>query len=286
MILLRPLLLLAFLTSALQAETPAETARRLFEAKRYPEARVVIEKIAAAEPNNAEAQFYLGVLAEMRGDLDEAVAHLERATALTPANSNYVLELGGAYGQAAQKAGLFSKFGLAKKCQAALEKAVALDPDNLDARNGLLSYYRQAPSIIGGGIAKAYEQAAEIRKRDPLMGANVLGQIYLDDKKPDEAFALYEATLRTAPDDYGLLYAIGRAAAQTGQHLDRGEQTLRRCLTLTPPARQPGPAAVNWRLGNIAEKRGDPAAARAAYHVALQLDPTFKLAADSLAKLK
>ena len=278
--------LLACSAALLRAGTPNEDAVALYKSKQYPPARAAFEQIAAAEPGNAEAHYYLGALAEKRGDTDEAVRQLETATTLAPKNSNYFLELGGAYSTAIDKAGMFSQMSLARKCQGALEKAVQLDPDNLLARNGLVSYYRQAPTFVGGGLSKAYEQAAEIKKRDPVMGADVYGQLYLKEKKYDDAFAEFEHLLLTHPDNYIALYSIGRTAAQTGLRLDRGEQALRRCLELTPGKNEPGPAAVHWRLGNLEEKRGAKEAARLDYDTALKVDPNFKQAADSLAKLK
>ena len=269
-----------------RAAGPNEAALALYHDKHFPEARAAFEQLVTANPNNAEAHYYLGVLAGRRNDSDEAIRQLELATTLKPKNSEYFLDLGGAYGNAAGTASMFSKLSLAKKCQAALEKSVELNPDNLGARNGLISYYRSAPSFAGGGMSKAYEQAEEIRKRDPFMGASVLGQLYLVEKKYDEAFALFEDVLKTKPDHYLALYSIGRTSAQTGLRLARGEQTLRRCLELTPGKGEPGHAPVQWRLGNLAEKQGKPADARTAYEAALKIDPTFAPAKDSLAKLK
>ena len=283
---LRLLVIFAVTAALLRAAAPIDDAVALYKSKQYPAARTALEQIAAAEPANAAAHYYLGVLAEKRGDTDEAVRQLETATTLAPKNSTYFLELGGAYGTAIDKAGMFSKLGLAKKCGAALEQAVALAPDSIDARNGLISFYRSAPSFAGGSMSKAYEQAAEIKKRDPIVGAYAYGQLYLADKKYDDAFNVLETALKTAPDNYLALYSIGRTAAQTGLRLDRGEQALRHCLELTPAKNEPGHAAVHWRLGVIAEKRQDSAAARVAYETSLKLDPEFKLAADSLAKLK
>jgi tetratricopeptide (TPR) repeat protein len=268
------------------AMTPREAAIGLYKSKNYPAARPAFEKLVASDPRDAEAHFYLGMMAERRGDLDEAIAQLEAATSFDPKNSLYFTELGGAYGGAAAKAGLLAKLGWAKKCQDALEKAVALDPANLDARNGLVSFYRAAPTFAGGGIDKAYAEAEEIQRRDPLIGAAVLGQLYISEKKYDEAFELYEKTLRSFPDHYLTLYAIGRTSAQTGLRPQRGEQALRRCLELKPVKGDPGHAAVEWRLGNLAEKRHDPAAARAAYEAALKLNPDFTEASRDLARLK
>lgn len=282
----RLLVIFAVTAALLHAAAPIDDAVALYKSKQYPEARAAFQQIAITEPANAAVHYYLGVLAEKRGDTEEAVKQLETATTLAPKNFTYFLELGGAYGTAIDKAGMFSKLGIAKQCGAALERAVALAPDSIDARNGLISFYRSAPSFAGGSMSKAYEQAAEIKKLDPIVGAYAYGQLYLADKKYDDAFNVLETALKTAPDNYLALYSIGRTAAQTGLRLDRGEQALRRCLDLTPAKNEPGYAAVHWRLGVIAEKRHDPAAARAAYQASLQLDPEFKLAADSLAKLK
>jgi tetratricopeptide (TPR) repeat protein len=281
------LLCLFFAASVLvQAETSMQSAKQLFEAKRYPEAREAFETLAATDAPSAEVHYYLGVLASRRGEPEQAVQQLEQATTLAPTNSKYFLELGGAYGAAANKATLLAKLNWAKKCLPALQKAVELDPDSIAARNGLISFYREAPPIAGGGIDKAFEQAEEIRKRDLVTGSAVLAQLYLSQHKPELAFETYEAAISAHPDNYQLLYLIGRTAAETGEHLDRGEQAFKRCLQLTPGKDDQGYAAVHWRLGQIAEKRNDLPTARTEYESALREHPGFQAAADSLAKLK
>jgi hypothetical protein len=42
------------------------------------------------------------------------------------------------------------------------EQAVELNPENFDARMGLLQFYLMAPGIMGGSKDKAREQAGEI----------------------------------------------------------------------------------------------------------------------------
>jgi tetratricopeptide (TPR) repeat protein len=280
------LLLLTGLLAISTAHASFDEALGLYQEKRYPEARVAFTKVAAAEPQNPQPRYYLGSIAMRRNDTDDAIHHFEKAVELAPDNSVYHMELGGAYGAAARKAGLMSQMRLAKRCCAALEKAVALDPDNLNARNGLISFYRQAPGFVGGGIGKAYRQAEEIRKRDFHRGSLILGQLYASERRFDESFTVAREMLAADPDSYLGHYSIGRLAAESGERLDEGEKALRHCLTLTPAKDEPHHAAVHWRLGNIAEKRRDPATARAAYTISLQLDPSFKAATDSLAKLK
>jgi len=266
--------------------TPMADAIGLFQARKLPDAQAAFAKIAAAEPKNAEAASYLGLLALMRNDPEQAVQWLEKATQLAPTNSYYCRLLGDAYGQSAGKAGVFSKFGFAKKCLACYDKAVELDPNNLDARNGRIEYYRQAPGIVGGSMDKAYAEAAEIRRRDPMRGATVLGNLYVGEKKYAEAFALLDELIAQNSANKVMLYQVGRLAAISGLQLDRGEAALKEYFQHTPAPDEPPLYNAHWRLGTLYERKGDKAAARAEYETALQLQPGYGLAQNALKKLQ
>ncbi|MDI1251284.1 MAG: tetratricopeptide repeat protein [Lacunisphaera sp.] len=274
----------AALTAAVSADYAA--AVELYQQRKPLEAQQAFETLAQQDPENADIQFYLGRLALQRDDPAKAVAYLEKAVALVPNDSRFHLRLGDAYGRSAQKAGLFSKMGLAAKCRAEYEKAVALDPKSLEARFSLLGFYQQAPAIAGGGLDKAHVQAAEIKKLDAGRGRMAIAGLYVVEKKFDLAFAEFETALQQNPDDYAALFQLGRLAAITGEQTDRGLAVLRQCLGQTPPEGQPPHAAAHWRIGNILEKKGDQPGARAAYEAALRIDPKFPQAIDSLQRLK
>ena len=257
----------------------------LFNQRKAAEAQQLFAGLAKADPANAEVQFYLGRLALQTDDADQAIACFEKATSLAPAESRYHHRLGDAYGRAAQKASLFSQMGLAKKCKGAYEKAVELDPRNLDARQALMNFLLQAPGIAGGSVEKAQALAEETKKFDPPRGRQMLAAVYSNQKKYALAFAEFEEVLRDKPDDYTSLYQVGRLAASSGQSLDRGLATLRRCVEMTPPEGEPGHAAAWWRIGNILEKKSDKAGARGAYEAALRIDPKFSQAIEALKKL-
>jgi len=72
---------------------------------------------------------------------------------------------------------------LAPKMKSAWEKAIALDPKNLDARTSLIQYYLQAPGFMGGSVEKAKEVAGQVLKLKPAEGHRQLGNIYLNEKK-------------------------------------------------------------------------------------------------------
>jgi len=257
----------------------------LFSQRKPLEAQKAFETLAAADAGNADVQFYLGRIALQRDDHEKAVACLEKAVALAPGDARYHHRLGDAYGLSAQKAGMFSKMGLAGKCRAAYEKAVELDPKNIAARLSLLGFYQQAPGIVGGGLDKALAQAQEIKRLDPARGRMAIAGVYVLEKKYAEAFAEFDEALKEQPGDYAALFQTGRLAAITGERLAGGLEAPRQCLIQTPPENQPGHAAAHWRIGNILEKQNDRAGARAAYEAALKVDPKFPQAIESLKKL-
>ena len=280
---LRSLALILLLPAAALA-APLDDAISLYEAKKFPEARAVLEKITAAEPKNAAACYYYGMTLRLRGDstaLDDAAVWLAKAAELEPNNATYLADYGGTAMQLASKTRSISA---ANRGKDAMLKAIELNPNNLDAREGLLQFYAQAPWPIGSS-SKAAAQADEIAKRDPQRG--LLAQITVKTaaKKYADAAAICEDFLKKTPDHYLALYQIGRIASISGENLDRGIVTLRRCLELTPPPNAGTHANAQFRLGNLFEKKGDKPAARAAYESALKLDPAYKNARDALAKL-
>ena len=260
----------------------SDQVTELFKQHRWAEAQVVLEKITVEEPKEASAWFFLGQTYLAQNDVEKAVAALEKATELAPTASEYQRILGDAYGSTALKAGLFAKMGWAKKCKGAYDKAVELDPKNIAARYSVMEFCRQAPGFLGGGMDKAYEQAAEIKKLNTGRGRQAYANLYAADKKYPEAFAVYEDVLKEKPGDEEALYNIGRLAALTGDQLDRGLETLKELLS--HPGKEKD-ARVNTRIGNILEKKGDKAGAKTAYETALTGDPKFVQALEALRKL-
>jgi tetratricopeptide (TPR) repeat protein len=265
------------------AASDFDHAVTLFQAKHFPDARAAFEKLAASEPSNATIHYYLGRIALERDDSDNAVDELEKATAGEPKNSDYYFWLGGAYGLYARQ---HTSIGKARKCRDAFLRAVELDPNNLDARAALVTFYRMSPWFVGGSMKKAHAQADEIKKRDPLRGAEAEGEICIAEEKYADAFGAFESLLKEHPDQIAALYQIGYIAATTGQRLDRGEAALKEYLTHTPNDTQPSLAYAHYRLGDIFREKEDTGAARKEYQAALALDPNLKQAADALEDLK
>ncbi|HEX2722819.1 MAG TPA: tetratricopeptide repeat protein [Gemmatimonadaceae bacterium] len=303
-------------SAALSAQSPQlDQARRLVDAEKYAEAQQILRPMGGTD---ASAAFLLGKIALIQNDAPAAVDWLEKSVAINPRSSEAYDWLGKAYGTQAQKASKLRLPGLAKKTKNAWEKAVALDPNNLEAKEDMITYYLQAPGFLGGSKEKAKAVAMDIRSRNSYRGglslvqvcgaikdeacverefrslaatypdsANVHGALaayYANAKQYDKAFAVIDARLKTKPADASALYALGRTASISGQQLERGEQALRAYIAAPLPK---GPAIANahYRLGLIAEKKGDRTAAKKEYQQALALNPKLEDAKKALAAL-
>jgi tetratricopeptide (TPR) repeat protein len=271
---------------ATASAAPIDHAIELYKTKRFPEARVELEKILAAEPNNAAACYFLGMTLRNRGDaeaLPEAVKWLEKAMTLEPNNPTYVADFGGS---SMLLAGRTRSLSAAIKGRDAMEQSIKLNPDNLDAREGLMRFYQEAPWPLGSN-AKAQAQIDEIKKRNPERGMVLLVLAKANAKDYAGAFKLCDEILAQKPDNYTALYQYGRTAAVSGQNLERGLACFQQCLTLEPPGpAQPTHSNVWVRIGNIQEKLSHPAEARSAYETALKLDAGNTQASAALAALK
>ena len=256
-----------------------------------------------------------------RQQYDAAVPFLEKCVAAQPSSSKFHQWLGRALGLQAAQNGIVRGALSVSRVKAEFEKAIELDPLNLEARQDLAIMYRAAPGFLGGSNAKAAEQVAFIRRHDPALASQLEGDFLFADKKYDAALTAYQESARLHPRpmiqvrislayqqkkdwtqafaalDRALaldasfpfaLYQVGRTAALSGFELDRGEQCLRTYIAM--PVREdlenPSIPAAHFRLGNILEKKGDTSGARSEYETSLKMDPKQKLAREALTKLK
>jgi tetratricopeptide (TPR) repeat protein len=166
---LSAIVFLSLVSLAAQAGGDITTGVTLFESGRFAAAQQFFAAFVRQHPTDPAGAYYLGRLAFEKGQYNEAATWFEQAVQLDSANSDYHRWLGRTYGQQAQHAG-GEAFFLARKVKTHLEKAVELNPDNVEARFDLMDYYLQAPAFLGGDAAKAKAQAAEIAKRNATAG--------------------------------------------------------------------------------------------------------------------
>lgn len=303
------------------ANGPVVDAHRQFDAGNYQQAAAILR--AALEQNAQDAALYYWLARchfELH-DFDRAIANAERSVELDPANSEYHLWLGRAYGRKAERAGWFSGLSLAKKVRREFEEAVRLNPLNFPAQHDLLEFYIRAPGIVGGGTDKARQQVEAVAAVDPVEGHLVRGSFLADKKKLDQAEMEFrkvleakpervdpylevadfylgrndarqmeeavEGTARVDPSDPRLSYYRGVVRILAGNRLSEAEQLLKSYLATVPQRSDfPSHASAREWLGRLYELQGKPEAAAEQYRAALEIDPHSKSAREALRRIK
>jgi len=302
-----------------QTNNDIATGIQLFETKKYSEAKKFFESYIKANQSDPVGAYYLGRLFLREGNYDKSIDWIKIAVDLDGKNSDYHLWLGRAYGVKAQRAGLLKKASAAKNVKKSFERAVELNPDNLEARMGLLQFYQMAPGIMGGSKEKAKEQAEAIKQRNPYQGHLAFGLIYMVNeefdlaekeyqaaialdsnnsqpyyslgylyarqKQFDKATEIFENLLKSHPDQVASYFHLGRIAVMSGKNLDKGEEYLKKYLQTEPSDERPSFAFAHLLLGHIYKMQEKKDMAKGEYEKALELDPDFEQAKKALKDL-
>jgi tetratricopeptide (TPR) repeat protein len=208
-----------FAVRAAQAETPIDAAIALYLSKDFAGAEMALRKIVASDPKNAAACYYLGMSVQQRQDarsLDESLPWIEKAVQLDPKNALYVGDYGGTCFMLADRD---RSYHFAVTGRDSMIKAIALNPDNLPARDGLMQFYARAPWPLGS-TSKAFFQAEEIGIRDANRGARAylkLEQIFEKKKDLRQAREACKGALNLDPDNAAANEAIRRLGSDQAQ---------------------------------------------------------------------
>ncbi len=280
-----------------RAQTPFADAVRAAEAGRVDRAYALIQRAAAAEPDSAPVQFWLGEIATLK----------------------------------ARAAGFgFTGFLAARKARAGFARAAQLHPFNRDYLQGLTEFLAQAPGIVGGDRDSALVLARRLRSEDDVRGTLVLADVLRQGGAAERrrADSLVAALLAAHPGDplamggaanyFGLTGRPGRgvpldsalvardstdALARYGlarllvmeRHPRRAQPQLAwllaRAAQVVAVAATPGapgrrfwfsPADAWLLLGRTYRQLGVADSARACYRRALALDPGYAQARRAL----
>jgi tetratricopeptide (TPR) repeat protein len=241
------------------AATPDRAIRALIDGGHWKQARAALEPRMKANPSDAEAASLLSRVRSAYGDLDGALALAESAVKVEPKNAEYRWQLAAIVGSLAQKAGVLKQIGLGRRFRQEAARAIALDPSFVDPRLGMISFYIQAPGIIGGDRKKAEQMAADIARIDPAQGYLARAQLLLETKAEGDFEALYRQAFEaaSAPEvkwEAGARMLNLHLAAKT-QKLDAAEEDARGLLQFDAHRAGPyiGLALVYAMRGKLAE---------------------------------
>jgi len=232
-------LAVASLSCLLLASTPPKTdapdPEALMRSGHFKKARPLVEERFRKSPLDAYSLFLMARIKSAFGSKEEAIAMLEQAVSKDPNKAQYHGVLADLYGQKARKAGFFEKVGLARKIKQHLSAAVALDPRNWDMLDGMLTFYLEAPGIMGGDKKKAQEMADQAVKDDPANGWLMQAHIARQNKDTSRLEEFYRKAADAAPNDFET--EIQLAAYYGGGQVkkyDLAEKYAREAMRISP----------------------------------------------------
>lgn len=295
-----------------------EELERLVEKANYAELEGRLEQLDASMIERVDLLRWRATMAGLKGENDKAKSLLDQALELDPDNHDVRLERATMNLQTIDDAGALGKLGIAKDARDTFIGVLEEDPDNVDAMVALIQYDWNAPWIAGGRDKRAERNLARLEQLSPgdalslkviraLSGEDLEGALALSDRlldeaptrsrrlrhgillqradRPQDALAHFRAMTTDYPWDPGSWYQLGRTTVLSEIELATGEEAFRKVLELPEWSDTPHHAAALWRLGMNLELQERRDEARDAYRRALELNPEFEPARESLEAL-
>jgi len=305
---------LLLLIAALPASV-ADSAKDKLAAGRLDELIAELNGRMASTPTDAESANLLCRAYFALEDWNRAESSCRKAASLDPDNGRFHLWLGRVYGEKADRSNFLSAAGLAGKVRGEFERAVQLNPKDMDARLDLAEFYLAAPGIVGGGEQKARDQARSIASLNPAREHWVYARIaeqkkdaataereyhqYIDLSQGDaEAWlnlALFLQRQKRFDEMEQAIIKLSQSPMAKPDVLVEGAQMLYRAGRSYPFAIEllhrylaSGPVEAapafkaHYLLGTLLEKQGDKAGAADQYRASLSLVRNFGLAQQAL----
>lgn len=300
------------------ANAPLDTVHQLLVNGQADAAIQALRTSLSSNPSGAAEHNLLCRVHYAEERWDPAVSECERAANLNPSSGLNQLWLGRAYGEKAEHSSWFTAIGLAKKTRIAFEKAVELDPNNIEARSDLSEYYIEAPGFLGGGTDKAAAQANIIEKLEPATAYWIRARIAEHDKRNSDAEQHYKKALQVDPGprrifDLASFYrrvnrlddleaAIQQSAKlntkndsalvdsaslllRVNRNLPLAAALLQRYINEGEKSEDAPLFRAQYILGQILERMGDTSGAKKAYQIASANASDFAPANAALKKL-
>ena len=304
------LTLLASLTASV-----ADSAKDMLAAGRIDETIAQLNSHLSAAPSDAESANLLCRAYFALEDWERAESSCRKAVTLDPGNGRFHLWLGRAVGEKADRANPFAAAVLAVKVRGEFERAVQLNPKDVEARLDLAEFYLSAPGIVGGGEDKAREQAQFIatmdsgrehwvyariaeKKKDATTAEREYRQ-YIDlshgdaeawlnlaiffrnQKRYDEMEQAIVKLSQAPTTKLEVLEESSGMLYRAGRSYAFAMELLRRYLATGPVEAAPAHKA-HYLLGTLLEKQGDKTGAAREYRASLALVRNYDMAQQAL----
>jgi tetratricopeptide (TPR) repeat protein len=314
----------AFAAHAAGAQATVDSVTALLRTGGPAPALAYARALVQASPKDPWAQHALARAASEADSHDVAIRAAEEAVKLAPNVARHHVVLGQVRFEKAGDQGGLGAMGTARGGKAALERALQLDPANLEAREWLMGFHLDAPGIAGGNKDEAKRFSREIAQRDSVRGFFAMMRVALkieDDFQVQQLFergltwvgtpvdssrAITGTLVSTAiqvksdktketltarlyaakPGEAAFTYARARLWTIQGKELPKAEAIFRDLLSRDPMPPGIGAAGAHWRLGQIYEKTGRQNEALAEYREAVNLNAQLPEARRDMERLE
>jgi len=245
--------------------------------KQYVEAVQQLERATAIDPANDQAFYNLAIVHMEMRKFERAKEDLTRAISVVPQNAAYQEKLGTVLIEVKDWSG-------AKK---ALEKAIELEPslfkayyklgqvdEELDDQQSALKHYTESiekgPSFLSaynalGGlyadlgyldhavqVSQSALKVAQPGSEEASKIHNLLGTVYQQQKKYDEAIQQFRAALEIAPGMRDAVFSLGRSYALQGNK-EEAKRYLKKFLSIAGDAPAHYQSAARDKLAELSE---------------------------------
>ena len=208
--------------------------RSLLESGHYRKAKSVAEQRLKSNSNDSEAHYAISRARYKAGDLDQALPSAEKAVSLNPKDAEYHSHLAEVVGSQAQKASVFRQLGLAKRCRAELEAALALDPRHFQANLVLMLYLVKAPGLFGGDKTRGRAIPEAIAKYDPSSGFLAKARLIREENPKANVIDLYRSAADADPKNYEAQTTYLDTVLNDDRNLDEVERRARQLIAQFP----------------------------------------------------
>ncbi len=222
-----------------------EEAHRLMQLERTPEALAILEKLVAADSQNAVFRASLAKAWRLRGNLPRAIELYREAAGQTPDDPEAWYNLAAAFQEAGDQGkaaaaieealrrdekrpeahnvlGIaLASTGQLDRAKGEFDRALAIDPRNARAFNNLGNVQRAMNRPAQA--EEAYRKAIELAPRyaDPLNG---LGALLVEHDRPRDALPLFDRAVALSPDYFEARLNRGVALALAGDRAAAAEE--------------------------------------------------------------
>jgi tetratricopeptide (TPR) repeat protein len=266
--------------TTVQADTAdLDAARSLVTDHQYDDAMAAVDEYLIQKPNDPAATIVKSDIYMAWGEWDRSVDVLEGALSKNENNIDLLLALATTYRAKLMRSGMLGKLSNAKKSKKALEKAYAVDPNDLLARRQMFMYLVHAPGMAGGDKDRAGKIALESLEIDEFEGRVQLATLYWKKGDRDASAEEYRRALELEPDDIDAMFMLGGVLIEK-EDFAACEQLAQSFITSWPDMSEPYVG-----LGNCYKEQKRTEEATEQYLKALELNPWYGDARYNVARI-